>query len=467
MSHDWSALLASAPRPEGASEAFASVKLELKAEFGAQEFKSWFEALTLAGDVDGVLYFCTPSPTARDWLVRNAQHRIEARLSSRVRLDAPIRIVTRDELPAALREQAAPASGPVAVAAPAEAVGHRTRGTFETFCEGPSNRAALLAARAVAEGDAAAFPLVLIHGPQGVGKTHLLQAIEARIRQTDPSRRVRYMMAQTFLEHFVSYVRGRGEAGDFKSLVRGNDVLLLDDIHRLAGKRATEEEFVDTIKVLTESGAHLVMTAEQGVDGLTAFEDRTRALLRGALECRVDEPDFELRRRVFTQKVQHYSVIAPGFTVPAPVSDLVAARVRGSGRDVEGAARQLLVEAGMVGREVTMELAERVLKDRFTSVEKRPTVDLIIKTTAKHFALTPQELLSRSRRRSVARPRQIAMYVCTRMTTRSLPDIGNRFGGFDHTTVLYARDRISKLAEDDQHLRSQVEAVERAVRQAT
>lgn len=444
----------------GAASAYELVRKELKAEFGEEEFRSWFAELRLLGEDGDALVFATPSATARDWLRRNAQHRLEARLSQHVRLDRATRILTESEAQAVFG-QAAPPPAAAPVSAPASPSGGAS---FESFCVGASNEGAYNAARAIARGEGGAFPLVLLHGAPGVGKTHLLQAMAAESKRLAPARRVRYMMSQLFIEDFQAAIHKKRDCTGFKASVRENDLLLLDDVQRIAGKRATEEEFFDTIAVVTAQGGQVVMSADHGADGLSGFDERLRAHLKSAVECFIGEPDFPLRRQILDAKVAQYAATAPRFHIPGAVLDMIAARVRGSGRLLDGAIRQLFVEVGMAGREATLELAETVLKSRFSATEKRPTVDLIIKTTAKHFALTPQELLSRSRRRTIARPRQIAMFVCTRMTSRSLPDIGKRFGGFDHTTVLYARDRVAELFERDAQTRQEVEAVESAVR---
>lgn len=443
----------------GAASAYELVRKEIKAEFGEEEFRSWFADLRLVGEDGDALFFSTPSATARDWLRRNAQHRLEARLSQHVRLERAIRILTEAEAQAAFGGSAAAPAKPVA-APPAPANG----ASFETFCVGASNEGAYTAARAIARGEGGAFPLVLLHGVPGVGKTHLLQAMAAESKRLQPARRVRYMMSQLFIEDFQAAIHKKRDCSGFKASVRDNDLLLLDDVQRIAGKRATEEEFFDTIAVVTAQGGQVVMSADHGADGLSGFDERLRAHLKSAVECFIGEPDFPLRRQILDAKVAQYTATAPQFHIPGAVLDMIAARVRGPGRLLDGAIRQLFVEVGMAGREATLELAETVLRNRFSAAEKRPTVDLIIKTTAKHFSLTPQELLSRSRRRTIARPRQIAMFVCTRMTSRSLPDIGKRFGGFDHTTVLYARDRVAELFEHDSQTRVEVEAVESAIR---
>jgi chromosomal replication initiator protein len=446
----------------GAAQAYERVRKELKAEFGEEEFRSWFAELRLVGEDEGALLFATPSATARDWLRRNAQHRIEARLCQHVALERALHIVTEAEAAARFGEAApAPLAAP---AAPAPAPAAALANTFASFCVGASNEGAYNTARAISRGEGGAFPLVLLHGAPGVGKTHLLQAIAAESRRLAPARRVRYMMSQLFIEDFQAAIHKKRDCSGFKASVRENDLLLLDDVQRIAGKRATEEEFFDTIAVVTAQGGQVVMSADHGADGLSGFDERLRAHLKSAVECVVGEPDFALRRQILDAKLAQYAATAPGFQISPAVLDMIAARVRGPGRLLDGAIKQLFVEVGMAGREATLELAEAVLKSRFSAAEKRPTVDLIIKTTAKHFALTPQELLSRSRKRAIARPRQIAMFVCTRMTTRSLPDIGNRFGGFDHTTVLYARDRVAELFQSDAQMRQEVEAVENAVR---
>lgn len=445
----------------GAASAYELVRKELKAEFGEEEFRSWFAELRLAGEDGDALVFATPSATARDWLRRNAQHRLEARLSQHVRLDRATRILTEAEAQSVFGETAPPPTPTAPVAAPS---GASNGASFETFCVGSSNEGAYTAARAIARGEGGAFPLVLLHGAPGVGKTHLLQAMAGESKRLLPGRRVRYMMSQLFIEDFQAAIHKKRDCSGFKASVRENDLLLLDDVQRIAGKRATEEEFFDTIAVITAQGGQVVMSADHGADGLSGFDERLRTHLKSAVECFVGEPDFPLRRQILDAKVAQYAATAPRFHIPDAVLDMIAARVRGPGRLLDGAIRQLFVEVGMAGREATLELAETVLKSRFSAAEKRPTVDLIIKTTAKHFALTTQELLSRSRRRTIARPRQIAMFVCTRMTSRSLPDIGKRFGGFDHTTVLYARDRVAELFAQDAQTRTEVEAVENAVR---
>lgn len=448
--------------PAGAHAAFDLVRNDLRIEFGLETYRSWLESLTLVAAYDDSLVFLTHCATSRDWVTRNAQHRLEAHLSSRITLKAPVTICVESDLPAPLKELLAERAEERPTAP--EAGQTRARFTFDNFCVGASNQAAYSVARAIASGEADALPLALFHGAPGVGKTHLLQSIIAEAQRIDPSRRVRYMMSQIFIEEFQAALHKKKDSSGFKAMVRDNALLILEDVQRIAGKRATEEEFFDTIAVVTANGGQVVLSADHGAEGLNGFDDRLRAHLRGAIECEISEPDFELSRRILQMKVSQYAAQTPGFAIDEPVIQLIAERVRGPGRLLDGAVRQLLVEAGMAGREVTMELAERVLKGRFSAVEKRPSVDSIIKSTAKHFSLTPQELLARSRRRSIARPRQIAMFICTRMTTRSLPDIGNRFGGFDHTTVLYARDRVAELLESDTQVREEIETIERSIR---
>ncbi len=449
-----------------AHAAFARARKSLEDLFDQDEYRAWIEPLRLVGMTNGALVFVAPNSVVRDRVRNYVQHKLERLLGEQMPLESPIQVTVASELPAEARELAAaatPIRSEVRIeAAPEPSAQHNT---FESFCVGASNAAAHLLAQDVARGEAQAFPLVMLHGPPGVVKTHLMQAVAHEAARVAPHRRVRLMMAQIFIAAFQAALSNRKDMSAFKALVRENDLLLIDDVHRIAGKRATEEEFLDTVAVVMSLGGQVVVSADHGPQGLQGFDERLRNQLRGATDCALGMPDFELRRRIVEMRAGLYRATAPQFALPPEVTDLIAARMAVTGRELDGAVRQLLM-AHREGAPLTLAEAEQRLKHKFSEPEKRPTIELIIKTTARSFGLTPQQLLSRTRQQAIARPRQVAMYLACHMTTRSLPHIGKRFGNFDHTTVLYARERVPQLMEKDPAFRAEVEDAMRAVREA-
>jgi len=452
------------PRVHTAVE--AAVHKHLRGIFEPQEFAAWYKELRLIGRVDGCFVFVAPRAIVRDRVQQDAAHHIDNVLVEAVGEDARAMIVTASDLPESAR--ALVQQGVNVVPFPGEAAEEPespTQLSFESFCVGPSNKAAYTMARAVAANQAGAFPLILLHGAPGVGKTHLLTAISAESNALNPGRRVRYMMAPIFIQEFQDALAKKRDMSSFKALVRENDLFLLDDVHRIAGKRVTEEEFLDTISVVMAHGGQVVVSADHGPNGLDGFDERLKTQLRGATDCAIADPDFELRRRIVAGRMAAYAAMHPGFEAEPCVLDMVAARVTASGRDLDGAVKQLLMIWLDEPHKITLQQAEAALRHRFVP-EKKVTVDHIIKTTARCCQLTPQELLARTRRAEIARPRQIAMYLATKMTVRSLPDIARRFGGFDHTTILYARNIVAKKVEGDARFAAEVQAIEQAIRDA-
>lgn len=447
-----------------------SVRKALQAEFGAEEYSSWLKELRLVGQLNGDWVFAAPRGVVRDWVELRAAHRLEALMANAGAPEGHVRIVLEDDLRDTLSALIQPGANvtplrpklPDALEAPEPVPGGFT---FDNFCAGASNRAALNLAKAIAQGAATAFPIVLIHGPPGVGKTHLLNAIAADIALRQPRRRVRYMMAPIFIQEFQDALAKKRDMSAFKAMVRENDIFLFDDVHRLAGKRVTEEEFFDSIALIISLGGQVVISADHGPQGLDGLEERLRNTLRGAADVAIQEPDFELRRRIVDMRVKAHQSAHPHFTLADPVLDLVAGRIAPSGRELDGAVQQLLLCWLDHQDEITPTLATNWLQHKFAAPQARVSVEQIIKGTAKYYQMTAPELLQKTRQQAIARPRQIAMHLAAKMTTRSLPYIAKRFGGYDHTTVLYARDRIADLASKDASFAAELEAVAKAVRE--
>jgi len=374
--------------------AFAEVQADLRSEQGTDAYKSWIEPLAYAGEEGGSLYFRAHTAVARDWLNRHAHDALEAGLRERLRLAAPVVISIEAELPQAVRAAAAgvePPAPPVNIASGAQ--------TFENFCLGDANRAAVCLARAIAEGNGAASQLVLFHGVNGVGKTHVINALANEARRRDPARRIRYMMATLFVDEFQSALQNKKDMAGFKSQMRDVDLLLLDDVQLIANKPATEHELFTTLSVIIAHGGRVVLTADHGPEGLEGFDVRLRNQLRAATDILIDAPDFELRRKILEAKVKQCAAITPGFHVPGPVLDMIASRVKGPGRALDSAIRQLHAALGLAQEDITMENAERVLMSRFAAPERRPAVEQIIAHTGKYFGLSKEQLLRSEERR--------------------------------------------------------------------
>lgn len=454
------------PAGFGSARAYELVRKELFSEFGADFFRSYVDPLRLVADMDGVLLFRAGSQVAKERLKQQVQHRLEARLRVYEPRIAGTEILLEHEIPADVRaladariEEARVAAGSSAETSPSQSM------IFDTFCEDPSNHRAYTVARMIASEAGVAFPIWLVHSPPGLGKSHLLSAIVEEAAVRTPERKVLKMNGQEYLEQFQSALHKKRDSSSFKEMVRAPDLLLIDDFHRICGKKHTEEEAFDTMYDLTRRGGQVVLAANHDASGIEGLSDLLRARLKGAASCEIVEPDAPLRRRILDMRMKHHARLTPGFSVRSDALDMIAERMHGSGRDLDGALSQLIIEWKIGGTEVTLEAAANALQAKLSDAqERRITVQLVQKVVARHYNMSTQQLLERTRRHSIARPRQIAMFLACRMTHASLPDIGARFGNFDHTTVMYARDRIAALVEQDANFRGEIENVARAIR---
>lgn len=447
------------------ARAYEFVRKELMTEFGADFFRAYIEPLRLVAEWNGSVLFRAGSRVAQDRLRQQVQHRLEARLRNYAPDLGPIDILLDQEFPDGVRAliDARIEEAQAKAVLPSE---HPLSYTFETFCVDETNHRPFTVAQMIAAGAGLAFPVVLIHSTPGGGKTHLLNAISHFAAQQTPNRKVLLMTGQEFLESFQSALHKKRDSSSFKDMVRAPDLLLIDDFQRICGKKATEEEAFDTMSELTRRGGQVVLAADHGAEGLAGLDEALRAKLKGATSCEIHEPGAALRRRIVEMRMKHYARVTPGFRVAPAALDMIAERMHVSGRELDGAVSQLVIEFKIAGgTEVTVEAAVNALQGKLSdAADRRITVQLVQKVVARYFNMTPQQLLERTRRHAIARPRQIAMYLATKMTHASLPDIGARFGGFDHTTIMYARDRIAELLETDIKLKQDVEVLARLIR---
>lgn len=338
--------------------------------------------------------------------------------------------------------------------------------TFESFVVGRSNTLAHAAARQVAEGrrgDAVMFNPLYIHAGVGLGKTHLLQAVSFA-GNASGQRKVLYLTAEKFMYGFVSALKTQ-TALAFKETLRGIDVLVIDDMQFLQGK-STQAEFCHTLNALIDSGRQVVIAADRPPADLESLDDRVRSRLAGGLVVEMGSLGEELRLEILKSRVTTARMLHPGFDVPAPVLEYLARTITHNGRDLEGAINRLLAHNTLSGHAVTLEMAEREVRDLVRPQEpRRVKIEDIQRIVARQYNVSRSDLLSSRRTANVVRPRQVAMYLAKTLTLRSLPEIGRRFGGRDHTTVLHAVRKIEALVHKDTTLADEVELLKRLLQE--
>jgi chromosomal replication initiator protein len=466
---------------EPAGGVWHKVCVALKRELGDAAFGSWIAPANLRESPTGDVILVTPTGIARDWIRRGAWRRIgelwsandpmarRIELKSRLEFEAsagayvdvakaePIEIV----LPVSTD---APGVAPVAAGKASRTQGLQERFTFETFVPGPANEFAHAVARRVASWADGHFNPVLFHGPYGFGKTHLLNALAWEAMRQAPDKRVVYLTAERFLSTFVRAVMDRQTAA-FKEELRAADLLIIDDVHFIAGKQSTQEELFHTLTALVEEGRRVVFSSDRPPSAMTEMDAHLRSHLSAGLVCGLEPADRSLRMGILERKIQTLSVAHGSEPTMRPdVLQFLADRFTDSVRELEGALNTLSARAGEGLSRLTLDEVQAILRPHLRSGEKRITIDDIQKATADHYGMKQADLLSERRNRAIARPRQAAMWLAKQLTTRSLPDIGRRFGGRDHTTVLHAVRRIEALRVDDSALNHDLEVLTRKLR---
>ena len=337
--------------------------------------------------------------------------------------------------------------------------------TFDLFVIGSSNRFAHAAALAVAEAPAQAYNPLFIYGGTGLGKTHLLQAIGHYVRQHSRRLTTRYVTSETFMNEFIDAVRERGTRIEgFKRRYRNYDVLLVDDIQFIEGKERIQEEFFHTFNSLYEGGAQIIISSDRPPREIATLEERLRSRFEWGLLTDIQAPDLETRIAILRKRVE-----TEGLAIEDPeVLTFIASRVSANIRELEGALTRVVAFSSLTDRPLTVELAEDVLKDVYPQGEAAPVITIarIQEAVTQRFGVTHDELVSPRRSQAVAYPRQVAMYLSRELTDASLPMIGKEFGGRDHTTVIHAKDKITKLIREDRSVYNLVQELTARIKQA-
>ena len=449
----------------------------LRGEIGETAYRSWLKPMAVRELRDGAVRIAVPTRFMRDWVLAHYLERLQLYWGDECAAVRSIDIVVqsdraiRGEDDDRARDRRA---APGARRPPARSTASRStsgvpgrgdlsapldpRFTFEHFVVGKPNEFAYAAAKRVAGANAVTFNPLFLYGGVGLGKTHLMHAIAWHIGTRDASRSVVYLSAEKFMYRFIRALREQNMM-DFKEQFRSVDVLMIDDVQFISGKDSTQEEFFHTFNDLVDQGRQIVISADKSPSDLEGMEERLISRLNCGLVADIHATTYELRLGILESKAEQMNV-----QIPRKIMEFLAHRITANVRELEGALNRVIAHAQLVGRDITMETTQEVLHDLLRANDRRVTIEEIQKRVSEHFNLRLSDMHSARRARSVARPRQVAMYLAKQLTTRSLPEIGRKFGGRDHPTVMHAvrkvdelRDRDAGFAEDVELLRRMLE----------
>src|SRR5215208_4416068 len=473
-------------------ESWSRVKGRLRAEVGDDIYSSWFARMDLEALDDATVRLSVPTRFLKSWIQSHYSERVLACWQAEQASVGRIELSVRSGVLRSLAQKPAPVQTPAAhhnghnghtvrlngseqraVSSPLSAAHEALGGspldprlTFETFLLGRSNTLAHAAAKQVAtarRGDPVMFNPLYVHAGVGLGKTHLLQSL-AWAGNGLPERKVLYLTAEKFMYGFVAALKAQ-TALAFKEALRGIDVLVIDDLQFLQGK-STQVEFCHTLNALIDAGRQVVIAADRPPSDLESLDDRVRSRLAGGLVVEMGSLEEELRLEILKSRVAAARSHHAGFDVPAGVLSFIAKQITHNGRDLDGALNRLLASNKLTGLPVNMDMAERAVRDLVRPQEpKRVKIEDIQRVVARQYNVSRSDLLSSRRTANVVRPRQIAMYLAKTLTLRSLPEIGRRFGGRDHTTVLHAVRKIEGLVGNDTMLADEVEVLKRQLQE--
>jgi chromosomal replication initiator protein len=454
----------------------------MRREVGETAYRSWFGSMTVervTGD-EGVI--AVPTRFLRDWVTTHYADRLLALWRSenqrvrRISFIVDPQHARGERLPSTVKEPVKPKE-PIKEIVQAEPAMTETGGvpditddkglialldprlTFENFIVGKPNELAHAAARRVAEACAAPahslpFNPLFLYGGVGLGKTHLMHAIAWHVRKEVPARRVIYLSAEKFMYQFVRALRFRSTM-DFKDQFRSVDLLMIDDVQFISDKDSTQEEFFHTFNALVDQNRQIVISADKSPSDLD-IEERMRSRLGWGLVADIHPTTYELRLGILQSKAEQM-----GLKPPPKVMEFLAHKITSNVRELEGALNRIAAHTQLVRRDLTLENVQDLLQDLLRANERRVTIDEIQRRVAEHFNIKMAEMTSARRARVVARPRQVAMYLAKQLTQRSLPEIGRKFGGRDHTTVMHAVKKIEELTLSDRAFAEDVELLHR------
>ncbi len=412
----------------------------LQSELPEQQFNTWIRPLHAVENSEN-LKLLAPNRFVQDWVEENFMERIrEIVLLKNTDLTVSIEVGSRG---GARKEQ--PRTATTSRSKPTRS-NLNSNFTFATFVEGKSNRLARAASLHVTHSSGGTYNPLFIYGGTGLGKTHLMQAVGNAMLKNQPEVKIIYLHSERFVSEMVSALQ-RNTINNFKHFYRNADALLIDDIQFFAGKERSQEEFFHTFNSLLESRQQVILTCDRYPKEVEGLEDRLKSRFGWGLTVAVDPPELETRVAILKSKAEQAQI-----NIPDEVAFFVAKQIRSNVRELEGALRRLIARASFIGKAITMDLAHEALRDLLAMQERMVSIENIQKTVASYYKIRVSELHSKSRRRSITRPRQMAMTMAKELTNHSLPEIGDAFGGRDHTTVLHAHRRIGELKESNNRI---------------
>lgn len=444
---------------------------QLKKEFGATTYQKWLNQLNYCVDDSHCLTLSVPSKVVRNWIQTHYLDRIEL-LANAVEphLQSVMVVVANDDNKPEKSEKTSIFSGLASSDSAVDSLTHQEnkvfnisthldeRFTFDSFIIGKPNELAFAAARRVAESRDAGFNPLFLYGGVGLGKTHLMHAIAHEIAEKTPDRTVLYLSAEKFMYQFVRALRSK-ETVSFKEQFRSVDVLMIDDVQFIAGKESTQEEFFHTFNALMDQNKQIILSADKSPNDLTGIEDRLKSRLGWGLVADIHPTTYELRLGILGAKRDETA-----HKVTNDVLEFLAHKITSNVRELEGAFNRILAYADLIGRPISVEMAEDVLQDVLRATLRPVTIDQIQKKICEHYAIRHTDLMSARRHRVFVRPRQIAMYLAKMLTTQSMPSIARAFGRRDHTTVMHATQKVEELIKTDPEFEADVNLLSRALR---
>jgi len=444
---------------------WGSVKQRLLKTVGQNNYTTWIDPLMLGQSDGSIATLTVPTTFFGNYVSQNFSdlilHEMKAHNGTLSRLN--FEVANKAPKPATRHTDAiapqrpAPSKATSAYTAPLE-----RRFSFDTFVVGKPNELAHAAARRVAEGGPVTFNPLFLYGGVGLGKTHLMHAIAQELQVRSPELNVLYLSAEQFMYRFVQALRDR-KMMDFKEIFRTVDVLMVDDVQFIAGKDSTQEEFFHTFNALVDQNKQIIISADRAPHDIKDLEDRVKSRLQCGLVVDLHPTDYELRLGILQTKVESHRASYPELALDDGILEFLAHRISTNVRVLEGALTRLFAFASLVGRRIDMELTQDCLADVLRASERSITVEEIQRKVSDHYNIRLSDMIGPKRLRNFARPRQVAMYLCKHMTSRSLPEIGRRFGGRDHTTVMHGVKRIEELKASDGQIAEDLELLRRAL----
>jgi len=449
------------------TDIWGSVCSGLEKDVGKDAYKNWIKPLHYVGYENGVVRFQAPTVFLGTWVLRNYSDKIRGRFSdvgmSVKRLEfSTSGFTAASKGNASVADHTAAKDAPAATGISGETPGAplNSRFTFDKFVVGKPNELAYAAARRAAEGGQVKFNPLFLYGGVGLGKTHLMHAIAWEAKQRAPTARVLYLSAEQFMYRFVQALRFRNTIS-FKEMFRSVDLLMVDDVQFIAGKESTQDEFFHTFNALVDQSKQIVISADRAPGEINGLEERIKSRLQWGLAVDLHPTDYELRLGILHNKIEIHATKYPEVVIAEGVLEYLAHRISTNVRVLEGSLTRLFAFATLVGREITPDVAQECLSDIIRVSDRQVTIDEIMRKVADHYTMRMTDMIGPRRSRSIARPRQVAMYLAKTLTSKSLPEIGRCFGNRDHTTVIHAVRKVEALLQTDDQTSENVKLLRR------